>query len=194
MFFNDGSSMEVVSLSMERGFVVVETADGRKQQFDRRDIDLQASGLVQEVPQAAAPAKKKRMAPKLVMPGDAVDSGVLTISDQDVGHVKPRRDSTSDQDEDAEDDENAPKTIPLRISGVKHVEQDGGVTVTGTVTNDGLFDLEKTTVTGVAKDVDENSFYFGIPKNNTKGISYFLRIGRSADIQEVCRFSTVKFN
>jgi len=156
LVFKDGSTIEVVSLTVVRGSVVVELADGRHQQFDKRYIDLKASGLVPDKAQSSAPASQKRLAPKLVMPGDEINNEGVVITDQDVGHVKQSTDRASGQDEEEVPQSDAPDTIPLRISGVRHSEHDGGVTVTGTVTNDGIFDLEKTTVTGFAIDVDGN--------------------------------------
>ncbi len=156
LVFKDGSAIEAVSLSVVRGSVVVELADGRYQQFDKRYIDLQASGLVPDKAQSSAPASPKRLAPKLVMPSNEINNEGVVITDQDVGHVKPSTDRTSGQDDEEEPQSDAPGIIPLRISGIQHSEYDGGVTVTGTVTNDGIFDLEKTTVTGFAVDAEGN--------------------------------------
>lgn len=196
LVFKDGSTIDAVSLTIVRGSVVVELADGRHQQFDQRYIDLEASGLVPEKAPASAPAAKKRMAPKLVMPGEEPESRGIVITDHDVGHVRPPRGRTAGEDEDAEA-QDQPEVIPLRISGVQHSEHDGGVTITGTVTNDGIIDLEKTTVAGIAVDTEGNHLGQGsvglaslLTQGSSKGFSIMIPVSGEVDAVRVTASAT----
>ncbi len=155
LVFKNGSTMDVASATVNRGSVVVKLANGQIQQFETSDVDLEASGLVQQTAQPSKTNPKKWTAPKLTMPDERADTSGLTISDQDVRHVRPStgRDQ-GDDDGDGDDEETSSGPPPLRVSGVTQSTNDSGVTVSGTVTNDGIFDLEKTTITGVALDAD----------------------------------------
>jgi hypothetical protein len=157
LVFKNGSTMDVVSATVNRGSVVIKLANGQIQQFETNDIDLEASGLVQQAAQSSKANPKKWVAPKLTMPDERADAPGLTISDQDVRHVRPSTggDQGNDDGKSDEDDEETPSgPPPLRVSGVTQSTNDNGVTVSGTVTNDGIFDLEQTTITGVALDAD----------------------------------------
>lgn len=183
LVFKDGSTIEAISLTIVRGAVVVELPDGRMQQFEKRDIDLQASGLVPETRSNPAPTSKKPTPGRLVMPADLAENQGLTITDQDVGHVDKSKKKESDQDAESDTDEQEEPAIPLRISGVRHFMGDTGVTVTGSVTNDGINDLEKTTVTGVAVDAYGRSLGQGtvslasvLPQGGTTSFSMIIPV------------------
>ncbi len=176
LVFKDGSSIEVTSATLERGAVVVELANGRKQQFDKHDIDLESSGLTPTTAAATTQPQPRKSVPKLVMPGDKTETSGLTITDQDVGHVTPGSKTRSENEEETGDQNEALDSVPLRISGVRQREHDGGVTVTGTVTNDGIFDLEETTVAGVALDADGKNLGQG-----SVGLASTLGQGSSRD-------------
>lgn len=197
LVFKDGSTIDAVSLTIVQGSVVVELANGRHQQFDKRYIDLQASGLVPDNPPPSAPASKNRIAPKLVMPGEDVKHEGIVITDQDVGHIKPSGGRASSPDEEAEDQGDDPEVISLRISDVQHSEYDGGVTVTGTVTNDGIVDLEKTTVTGIAVDPDGNNLGQGsvglaplLTQGSSKSFSLMIPVTGEVDAVRVSASAT----
>jgi len=157
LVFKDGSTMDVASATVNRGSVVVKLANGQIQQFETGDVDLEASGLVQKTTQPSKANPRKWTAPKLTMPDERADAPGLIISDQDVLHVRPstgRDQGDDDGNADGDDEETPSGPLPLRVSGVTQSANDSGITVSGTVTNDGIFDLEKTTITGVALDVD----------------------------------------
>lgn len=196
LVFSDGSTIQVESATIVRGSVVVELADGRKQQFDIRDIDLEASGLVQSASQSTS-APPAKTAPKLVMPGDAAEPTGLTITDRDVGHVRPSSGASPSWDEETEDENVGSGVIPLRLSGVRRSEHDGGVTVTGTVTNDGIFDLEQTTVTGFAVDVDGKNLGQGsvglasvLSQGASRGFSLMIPVTGEVDSVRVTASAT----
>ncbi len=172
LVFSDGSTVDVASVALVRGTIVVETLDGRKEVYDPRDIDLESSGLKRPAPvPETSPPTKPAASRRLVLPEEGKESTGIVISDQDVGHVRPTAAKEPETEEEA-DDTGDEEATSLRIEGVTQRPTDGGVNVTGTVFNDGVVDLENTTITAVALDADEKVLgqgSVGIPQKLTQG-------------------------
>ncbi len=172
LVFADGSTVDVASATLVRGTVIVETLDGRKEVYDPRDIDLEGSGLVRPTPSSETSTPAKAAASRrLVLPEEGKEATGIVISDQDVGHIRPTATEEPETEEEG-DDTGAEEATPLRVEGVTQRPTDGGVNVTGTVFNDGVVDLENTTITAVALDADEKVLgqgSVGIPQKLTQG-------------------------
>jgi hypothetical protein len=174
----DGSAIAVDEMVVRGGRVEVRLP-GTDQAiaYALSDVDLGASGLA---PAASPSAFSSRAT--LVRGGfDAAiapaadDSASLTITDRDVGHVRP---GARKGEEDAAAEGAAPaRTTSLLVSNLAREVSPGGVlTVSGTVTNSGDVAVSAIAVTADAQDGQGASLGRG-----TTGISSTLGPGEAAE-------------
>ncbi len=178
LVLTDGSTISVAEMTV-RGSRVEVLLPGSDQPvaYTIGDIDLEASGLAPEqAPTTFSSAQKfLRGGFEAAIAAPPGEEEVVTITDQDVGHV---RKPTPDEEDEAEDDTTPPAEVTsLLVSNLQRQTSPSGVlTVTGTVTNSGTVSVTAIAITGDAQDGNGASLGRG-----TTGISLTLAAGEAAE-------------
>jgi len=179
LVLKDGSSIAVQHVEVRGGAVVVRLENGRFMQYEIDDVDMAASGLVQEEPKEMVQTEERRglrgggRIGQAIAPTSEVPSS-MTITDQDVGHVdrEARSASAGDEEGEAETREVSSDEGTLRFTNVGQEVAEDQVTLTGRIVNDGVTDLLDVTIVAMAEDSDGNTIGRG-----TVGISKSLAGG-----------------
>jgi hypothetical protein len=176
LVLNDGSAIEVDEMTLRAGRIEVRLpGNDQVVAYAVSDVDLEASGLVSEPRETTfeTPQKTIRGGFEAAIAAPAGETETLTITDQDVGHV--RKPAPVDDEEDSQTTPPA-KTTALMVSNLQRQTTPGGpLTVTGTVTNSGDVAVTAIAITGDAQDSSGESIGRG-----TTGISSTLAAGEEA--------------
>lgn len=178
LVFSDGATVPVTALTLNGSWVEVEMPNGALQRYEAEYIDLEASGLVEravetvEVPAEPAPPKGKFHG---AIASGSGDSEGITITDQDVGHVKPAA-AKAEPDVEAGDSEKAGQTTSLMVSELRREQVGPVMKVSGKVFNTGDTAVTAIAITAVAQTAEGESAGKG-----TTGLSQTLEPGASAD-------------
>jgi hypothetical protein len=176
LVLSDGSSLAVDTMTLRGGRVEVRLPGSEQPiAYAVADVDLEASGLAPEQALTAfeTPQKQVRGGFEAAIAAPPGDTETLTISDQDVAHVRRPQPG-----EEEEGDATAPaKTTALMVSNLqRRVTPGGPLTVTGTVTNSGDVAVTAIAITADAQDKGGESLGRG-----TTGISSTLNAGEAAE-------------
>jgi hypothetical protein len=183
-----GKTVFVTEAVVEGGMVYLTFASGQMQAYPVEEVDLAASGLLPDAPEAdeAEAAKKPRSIADAT--AKTTDQASVKITDKDVGHVKaPPAEAT----EEEADEEDAAAAAALLIANLQRELRGSMVTLTGTVKNVGTKAVTAVTLRAEAKDREGGTAGSGtttisdeVPPQGEVGFSLsFPFEGEIADIQ-----------
>lgn len=142
-----GATVDITSARVQGDQVYVTFPNGRMQAYDREDVDLDASGLAPAAP-AEKPAAGEQPPAGSLAAARSVDrpASRMTITDQDVAHVKPEEPGAGEKGETSP----AAAAASLLISDLHHDLTGATLSVTGTVQNSGEKSVSSITLQAVA--------------------------------------------
>ena len=178
LVFADGATVPVSSLTLNGPWVEVTLPNGALQRYEAEYIDLEASGLVEEIVEVdeapAEPASPRGKFDGAIATGPGDPDGIK-ITDQDVGHIKPGA-AEAEAELAAGDPEKAGPTTSLMVSELRREQAGPVMKVSGKVFNTG-----DTAVTAIAITAEAQTAEGESAGKGTTGLSQTLEPGASAE-------------